>query len=217
MKQSDYTGEKFGRLTVLQRLRQYDGKNTFYKCLCECGKETIVDGRNLKTGNTKSCGCFQSQRRIEVNITHGGTYTRLYNIWCGMKARCYNPNSEKYKNYGARGIKICEQWVNDFHNFSEWAKVNGFVEKASYGQCTIDRINVDGDYSPENCRFTTLKEQMNNTTRNRYIEYNGNIKTVSQWSDYSGINQSCLLRRLKLGWSIEKALLTPIRKGVKNG
>ena len=218
-KPKDYTGQKFSRLLVIQRLRQYDGKNTFYKCKCDCGKDTIVDARNLTTGNTKSCGCFQQEQRIAVNTTHNGTYSKLYTIWCGMKARCYNPKCERYKNYGARGITICDEWLHDFNAFRAWAINNGYIKDSKSGEYTIDRIDINGNYEPNNCRFTNLKEQMNNTTRNRFIEYNGEIKTIAQWSDSTGINQSCLLRRLNSGWSIKKVLTTPIKKnkGEKNG
>lgn len=130
-------------------------------------------------------------------MRHGLSRTRLYYVWLAMKRRCDNKNVEQYKNYGARGISVCPQWQNDFLTFRKWALENGYDENASYGECTIDRVNVDGDYSPENCRWISTKLQQNNRRNNHILEYNGERKTLSEWEDAKGIKQLTLRARIE--------------------
>lgn len=134
--------------------------------------------------------------------SHGMFGTKIYGVWGHMKSRCYNPKVERYKNYGGRGIKVCDEWQN-FEGFYEWAIRSGYKEGL-----TIDRINVDGDYCPENCRWATKETQMNNTTRNRYVTYKGETHTVSEWSRKLGIPYKTLFKRINDGWSVEKAFNT---------
>lgn len=154
-----------------------------------------------KNGDTR--GCF---------ITHGKSDTRLYSIWCDMKRRCYNPKNKRYSRYGGRGISVCEEWKDDFQAFYEWAIDNGYDE-----HLTIDRINVNGNYEPSNCRWVTWKEQQRNTSRNRYITVNGETKTIAEWSEITGIKPDVIKDRLnKLHWTEEEAVTIPtMRMGGK--
>lgn len=147
-----------------------------------------------------------------ANVTHGKRESRLYAVWNNMKARCRNPKDREYHRYGGRGIKICDEWLYDFQAFYDWAMKNGYDATAPRGQCTIDRIDNDGDYCPDNCRWTTAREQANNTRRTRFIDFNGEIHSVSEWSRILGIKQSTLNMRInKYGWSEEKALRTEVK------
>lgn len=141
------------------------------------------------------------EKRKEENRYIPISYDRLYKIYSGMKDRCYNKNSDKYKNYGERGVIICEEWLKDYKLFKEWAEINGYSD-----ELTIDRINVNGNYEPSNCRWATIKEQQNNRRNNHYIEYKGEIKTLKEWSEITGINYDTLRLRLKRGLSFEKSI-----------
>ncbi len=161
-KAKDITGKKFGRLTVIEPAPRPDGiksHNQFWLCRCQCQKEVVVCGRSLRSGNTKSCGCLLKEQARESKTKHGMKGTRLYNIYKGMKQRCYNPNNKDYKDYGARGVKVCDEWIgeNGFINFSKWAMTHGYSD-----DLTIDRINVDRGYFPDNCRWADYFTQANN-------------------------------------------------------
>lgn len=136
-------------------------------------------------------------------------YPRLYQVWKGMRARCNNPHHVAYMNYGGRGIYICDEW-NDFSNFAKWAYMNGYDENAPQGVCTLDRINVNGNYEPDNCRFSNATEQNLNQRDTEFLKYDGKEMTICQWADYLGINRSVLIQRRLRGWSIEKVLSTPV-------
>lgn len=148
------TGMRFGKLTVLRKVKNH-GRRTAWLCACDCGDKVEVVTDSLRSGNTKSCGCLHGE-------THGCSDDRLYNVWCTMKARCDNPNSEKYADYGGRGIKVCEEWHDSFTSFMKWAIENGYDYDAPRNACTIDRINVNGDYEPSNCRWADAKTQARN-------------------------------------------------------
>ena len=150
-----------------------------------------------------SCGCLDREQ-VRFNARkHGMRYTRIYNIWHKMKSRCGNPNSTDYKHYGARGIKVCDEWMK-FENFYAWAMAHGYRDDLS-----IDRINVFGNYEPSNCRWATTKEQNNNTTRNHTITIRRETRTVQGWADEVGLSRSTILGRLKNGWNPEDAVLMP--------
>ena len=156
------------------------------------------------------------------HVTHGGApkgnWERLYGIYAGIKSRCYNPNRKKYEIYGGRGIKVCDEWLgrNGYANFRKWALANGYDENAPKYQCTIDRIDNDGDYSPENCRWIDCKKQANNRRSNRMITFNGETKTIAQWGEATGILEDTIKARIDYyGWSTEKALTTPVIKTKK--
>ena len=162
----DLTGKRFGRLTVIKRDGTYERpcgvKEPTWLCVCDCGNTVVVLGTNLKSGKTLACGCMQRERTIETNTKHGLRYTRLNRVWSAMLARCYNPAHKSFKNYGGRGISVCCEWRHDFQSFHDWAIANGYDEKAPYGKCTIDRINVNDGYHAGNCRWVDMNVQANN-------------------------------------------------------
>lgn len=202
----DLTGQRFGRLTVVKRVddcvRSNGKKRVQWLCKCSCkeGNEVIVCGDHLKNGHTKSCGCYQKEMAKLHSTTHGFSNSRLESIFFGMKNRCYNKNSPRYKDYGMKGIRICNRWLSNREEFFLWALDNGYNDTLS-----IDRVDNDGDYCPENCRWVTSKTQANNTSRNRYVTYNGKTMTISQWSDEVNIPYRVLLYRITAGWDMEDA------------
>ena len=179
----DLTGQRFGKLSVLCKSGYHNGK-IMWRCVCDCGNETTVYGGSLRSGNTKSCGCINAKQNPRYK--HGLSKTRLYHSWNAMMQRCNNPKDKRYANYGGRGISVCKEW-QDFMTFRDWALSNGYASDLS-----IDRIDVNGNYCPENCRWATRIEQANNTTRNHYVTYNGETHTVAEWARLLGIDQSSL-------------------------
>ncbi|MBO7671969.1 hypothetical protein J6S88_01020, partial [bacterium] len=171
-------------------------KRTIWKCECECGNIVFVESYSLKNGNTKSCGCLKYDSR---NYTHKHSSERIYKIWLSMKARCFYKTNHAYKWYGAIGIRVCDEWKNDFMSFYNWSMENGYSEHLS-----IDRIDVNGNYEPNNCRWTTMEVQQNNRRNTTYIEYNGMKKTISEWSKITGIKRSTLYNRIKIGYTPEE-------------
>ena len=166
-RKAELKGKKFGRLYVLESAGSDSRGNQLWSCECECGNIITAKGYNLTGGVTHSCGCFKKEQLKKSITKHGHYYTRLRNVWNTMLQRCSNENTKAYKWYGARGIKVCAEWKNSFPAFREWALANGYDETAKRGDCTIDRINVDGDYEPSNCRWTTMAEQQRNRRNNR--------------------------------------------------
>ena len=175
-------GKKYNMLTVIEFAKTAKDGHAMWKCECECGNTTIVPGNALKSGNTKSCGCFNkkasTERIVSINTKHGMAHTRLFRVWSGMIARC-NGDS---KYYGAKGITVCDEWKNDFMSFYKWAIENGYDEKLTRWECSIDRIDGSKGYSPDNCRFTDIKTQNRNRCSTRFIEHNGEVKTLTEWA-----------------------------------
>ena len=199
----DLTGKKFGRLTFVE-FSHRKGKNYYWKVICDCGNERIVQPSGVKSGRVISCGCYNK----EVITKHGLDGTKLYHVLLAMKNRCYSPKSNSYQNYGARGITIHEEWLDNPQSFVDWSLQNGYKEGLS-----IDRINNDGNYEPDNCRWVEKIVQANNTRTNLYIEYNGETKTLSEWAAQYGIKMGTLYYRYVLkDWDIERALNTPVRR-----
>lgn len=206
----DEVGNKYGLLTVLRYSHNDNHGNKWWVCKCDCGKETVTNGCYLRNGDTRSCGCLLDTARGSAKRTHGESSSRLYGTWMNMKWRCTKGHGNYTKNYGDRGIRVCDEWLNNFSAFRDWAYANGYDENAPYGQCTIDRIDVNGNYEPSNCRWVTMKEQANNTRRNIVLEFQNERHTVPEWANLTGISARIIRRRLSLGWGIKETLTTPI-------
>lgn len=196
----DIIGKKFGYLTVKEYVG-YKNRHPFYKVVCDCGTEKDVDYWSLMRGHSRSCGCLHRKMVGDMARKHGESKTRLFKIWCGIKKRCLDQNSSRYSYYGGRGIKICDEWKNDFIPFRDWAKANGYTD-----ELTIDRIDVNGDYSPENCRWATKEQQANNTRSNHYLEYKGIRRSMMEWCKILGLNYSTIRGRINsYHWTVEEA------------
>ena len=215
-------GQKFGKLTVLFPIDEKYQKKIVWWCKCDCGNEKAIVGTKLRNGHTKSCGCFVSQRAKEKNTKHGHS-TRLYgttgeyNSWAGIIQRCTNPNNQKYMNYGGRGIKVCNRWLESFENFFEDMGEKPKPKK----KYSIDRIDNDSHYScghctecsknnwTANCRWATSIQQANNkgySSTNRWLTFNNQTKTITEWANHLNINRRTIMARLRNGWSIERTL-----------
>lgn len=198
----DLTDKTFGRLTVIKRVPSHKKSHcAYWLCRCECGKFIEARSSSLIQGHTTSCGCYLKELRGKMSTKHNGYGTRLYNIWQGMKKRCYNIDDKDYHNYGRRGIIICEEWKDDFTNFQLWAIKNGYTDLL-----TIDRINNNGNYEPSNCRWVSIEEQNNNKRNTRFVTYNKETHPVSYWLKKQNISKSCFYGRIKEGWSDLEAL-----------
>lgn len=199
---SAFAGQRKGSYTILYATKKYlPGKNHEYVhfvCQCDCGRQLTVIANAFKKLN-KCPSCCQ--------VKHGKSYTKLYKSYTCMKERCYYPHNNRYYAYGARGIKICDEWLNDKNSFFEWALKNGYKEGLS-----IDRIDVNGDYCPGNCRWATRQQQANNTRRNVKITFNGQTKNLSQWAKQFGLKPTTIKARLQKGWSVEEALTKNVKK-----
>lgn len=204
----DLTGLRFSRLIVKQRSVPVGGHQCWL-CICDCGSVRMVRQPNLIRGQTKSCGCLSRDQAAKRLLTHGASGGERpqteYTIWSSMRARCSNPNHAAFHRYGGRGIKVCERWMK-FEYF--FADMGARPSKAH----SIDRIDNDGNYEPSNCRWATQKQQCNNSPRNRILTHAGKSKTLTQWATEFGILRSTIGVRLGLGWSVSKALTTPVRK-----
>jgi hypothetical protein len=203
MKRLDLTGQRFGRLTVISFSHQNKGKS-YWKCKCDCGNEVIIYANHLKTLHTQSCGCYQQERTSISSITHGLRRTRFYRIWSHLKERCLNKNTKNYNDYGGRGIKLkwqsFEQFKEDMYE-SYLDHVKEFGEK----QTTIDRIDNNGNYCKENCRWVNQKIQQNNKRTNHFIEYKGQVKTIAEWAEELNIKYHCLYARIMRNQPLEKS------------
>lgn len=201
----DMTGQKFGRLTVIGRTENYiTPKGTKFSqwiCKCECGNTCTAKVSDLKYGKTKSCGCLHNELARQRRTKHSLSGTKLYMIWKAMKQRCSNLNNKDYPNYGGRGIKVCDEWRNSFESFYSWAMSNGYSEELS-----IDRIDVNGNYEPNNCRWANATMQQNNKRNNRILEYKGETHTIAEWSRILHISRDVINKRIAKGDSIEEII-----------
>lgn len=183
----DLTGKRFGRLVAVEKVGCNKHGNLRWLCRCDCGNEKIVTSGKLIQQRTRSCGCYAKEVRTKSLEKHGittGGKPRTLTIWNGMKARCFNPKSPSYKNYGGRGITICNEWLS-FENFHNWSIENGYAEGLQ-----IDRIDNDGNYEPSNCRWVSRKDNMKNTSRCHFVQIHGEKKTITEWIELTGISRS---------------------------
>jgi len=197
----DITHQRFGKLVAIERM-----KDSHWLCQCDCGNRKEIRLNNLNSGDIKSCGCLRFEKPSKYKNGVATFKTSEYYILAAMMDRCYNQNNKKYSDYGGRGIKVCDRWLKDKRNF---LLDMGPKPGPKY---SIDRINNDGDYSPENCKWATRIEQMNNTRKNVFLEYNGKRMTVSQWGRELNINTQTLWGRINAGWSNEKILTVPVKR-----
>ena len=197
MKFIDLTGKRFGKLTVLKRVIKINSKKTYFLCKCECGKIKTIYRDDIVSGKTISCGCHKKEmaRKLGKSTkTHGMTQTRLYHIWRGSRDRCQNKRSKDYKNYGGRGITICAEWEKSFESFYDWAMSHGYRDNL-----TIDRIDVNGNYCPENCRWADINTQSHNKRNNVNITINGETKCSTEWERILGISRHTVKKRYLKG------------------
>jgi len=193
--------QTFGRLTILEKIRE--GKRSYYDCVCACGNSKRIRADSVVSGVVKSCGCLKDETTKKTHTKHGSSGDRLYHIWKNMKARCYNKNHTSFDRYGGRGIVICEDWLADYMNFKEWSLANGYTDHLS-----IDRENYDGNYTPTNCRWVDQKTQMNNTSRNRNIEYLGRTQSLMEWCRELDYNYNTTYAMLSRGDKTIKEIFT---------
>lgn len=205
----ELSGLVFGRLTVIEWI-DVENKNSRWRCLCECGRQCIVYGCHLKTRATTSCGCFASEQTSRATKTHGmsGPHGHpVYNIWKAMIRRCESSHCKEYASYGGRGIKVCERWRKSFPDF-----LSDMGERPTHVRHSIDRLDVNGNYEPGNCRWATYVEQANNKRNTKLFLHNGENKTVAQWARIYNISSAVIYDRLQRGYSMTRALTTPVRK-----
>lgn len=198
----DLTGQRFGRLTAISRsdkdyITPSTGKHhSLWICQCDCGNITTVSIGQLRSGGTKSCGCLQRQRSAEAHTKHGFRFERLHGVWSNMKNRCNNKNCIEYPTYGGRGITVCAEW-NEYPAFRAWALEHGYDETLPRCEQTLDRIDVNKGYSPDNCRWANMSEQANNKTDTVYFDYNGRKCTISEISELTSLSYNYLYYRLR--------------------
>jgi len=201
----DITGERYGRLVAIEYVGRNEKNNSIslWKYKCDCGNEVVLPMSAVRSGNTKSCGCYKRDKSIKHNMTG----TKLYRVWKGMRDRCNKENSCNYFRYGARGIRVCEEWQGDngFQNFYDWSMENGYKNGL-----WIDRIDNNGNYEPSNCKWSTPKEQGNNRRVTVYYTIDGVSKTASQWSEISGVRPSVIRSRIYRGWDVKKAVFQKV-------
>ncbi len=205
---NDIVGKRFGKWTVLKfshkvKLNPKEYKN-YYLCRCDCGNERLVMRSNLLKAISTSCGCGRIEQTKQKRTTHGQSSKRIYQTWQNMKERCFNPKRARYKSYGGRGITMCEEWRNDFKAFYDWAMANGYKDNL-----TIDRIDVNGNYEPKNCRWVPFEYQFYNKTNTRYITYKNQTKSLALWCKELKLDYDKIRDRLSvLHWDIVKAFET---------
>lgn len=212
IKDEDFIGKSFGYWTVISSLENKSNKKSFL-CRCRCGKERVVNANTLKLGTSKSCGCYHMDEMKERQTTHGQTGTRIFNIYCNIKQRCYNENNKRFHDYGGRGIRMCEEWSNSFQSFYEWSIENGYSE-----ELTIDRKDVNGNYEPQNCRWATMIEQANNKRTNINFTFFGVTKNLKEWCNCIGENYNKMYSRYSKGCeTFRKEDIEKIKKYLEDG
>ena len=195
-KLKDLTGQKFGRLTVIERAENAQWGGTRWKCHCDCGNLCVIQAGNLSSGSTKSCGCIKSENAAKLKFSHGMQGTKIYRKWLGMKNRCLNPRVKAFVNYGGRGITIYPAWINDFQAFYDYVSQLEHFGEEGY---TLDRIDNNGNYEPDNLRWADAKTQRINQRHTIKVEYNNEIIPLIESAKESGINYGTLKSRYKVG------------------
>lgn len=198
----DITGDRFGRLLVLRPSHQDKRGEWHWACCCECGTNTTVAGSRLRALRTRSCGCLSRELLVKRQTTHGMGNSPEYTAWQHMRRRCSDPNNADYKNYGARGIQVCERW-NTFELF--YCDMGPRPSLAH----SIDRINNDGNYEPNNCRWATCTQQRRNSRSNHHLTFHGETMCICEWAERLGMNRMTLYHRIRRGWNTERALTEP--------
>lgn len=204
----DLVGQKFNYLLVVEDIGRRN-RAILWKCLCDCGNYTEATTAELRRGHKVSCGCFYRTMRV----THGGSKDKLYQTWLGMRRRCYDPHTIGWADYGGRDIDVCPEWAKNYVAFRDWSLTHGYEDGL-----TIDRIDYNGDYSPDNCRWISKHDQCRNTRYNHFETMNGETKTVIEWCEQYGLSATETRRtygRLRRGWTIEKALFEPSKRKPK--
>lgn len=197
----DITGMKYGRLTVLKKDHKDSRNEWFWLCKCDCGNIITVSGNKLRSGNTSSCGCYQQECRGKQRISHGMTESKLYTIHRNMLSRCLNPKNNMYYRYGGRGITVCDNWLR-FEGFRDWAIASGYEEGLS-----IERVDIDAGYCPENCRWISKREQYLNRSDSHRITAFGKTQTIAEWAEETGIKYDTIERRINsYEWDPERAV-----------
>lgn len=208
----DLTGKTFGRLTVTGNIERRNNL-LYWECVCECGNNKFISSAKLRSGNTKSCRCLNTELTIKRTVTHGLSKHPIHKLWLKIKERCYNPNSENYYMYGGRGVIMCKEWLNDFMCFYNWCVANGWAKGLQIDK-DIKAIKIGIPalvYSPEMCQFVTPKVNNYSKRTSKYIEYNGKKQTIAEWAVETGIKMGTLWRRLrKTNWSTEDILTKKI-------
>ena len=202
-------GRRFGMLVVTGEAPRVGVKNDArWMCHCDCGVDKAISATCLTTGNTRSCTCLRRKATSERQTSHGdnrpGNRHPLYGVWAGIHRRCYNPHEKRFNRYGGRGIVMCERWL-DYANFK--ADMGASYQRG----LTIERINNDGNYEPNNCRWASVKEQCRNRSTSRWLEFNGQRKTVAEWAETLNLRPERISARLGAGWPVEKVLTAPLR------
>ena len=198
----DLTGKQFGDWTVLYEEPQ-EGYVRKWRCRCVCGAEKTVYQGNLTQGKSQGCGCAARQQSRERSKTHGKRHTRIYTVWCLMRRRCYDKTTPSYNSYGGRGITVCDEWLgkDGFQNFWNWAYANGYDADAPKFQCTIDRIDVNGNYCPENCRWVDMRTQARNKQDTHWVEFGGETISLAEFCEKYNVSHGLACERLQRGWS----------------
>ena len=203
----DLTGKKFGRL-IAMRYVFTKKRHAHWECKCICGNIIITNSNTLQRKDTQSCGCLQKEKTQYANTKHGMHKTKFYEKWRTMKQRCGNTNNNRYKDYGGRGITVCERWLK-FENFRDDMYLSYKEHRLNNKFTSIDRIDNDGNYCPENCRWATCKEQQNNTRYNRLLTYKGQTLNITQWAEKLDMTPCTISTRVRRGWSVKRTLDTP--------
>lgn len=197
----DITGLRFGRWIVLEENKERFHGRVMYLCRCDCGTERIVEGARMRSGGSQSCGCLKSEAITAANKTHGLSRTPLYVLWLNVRKRCYDTKIRQYKDYGGRGIKMYEPWINDPVAFIKWCENNGWQKGLQ-----LDRKNNEGHYVPDNLRFISHKQQQRNTRKNVFYTHNGETKCLSEWAEFIGIKYATIISRIIRGWTTHDAI-----------